>query len=70
MFRSLLIYLRGFLLAPPNPRDSMGRSEMVAYEQGYDAPRKSDNPYPQGSKLHAAWNHGFQAYLADQNMML
>lgn len=35
--------------------------EEIAFENGYRAISKSENPYPPCSALHQAWDRGFKA---------
>ncbi|WP_233343467.1 hypothetical protein [Burkholderia cepacia] len=55
--------------APSDPPASMTPSERAAFDQGYEATHKDQNPYQPGTALHAAWDMGFQAYVAVESKL-
>lgn len=38
---------------------NLSASEKAAYQQGFEAASRSDNPYPHDSNLGKAWTQGF-----------
>lgn len=68
MLKSLLATIRGWIIDPP--QETFTGAAQVAYQQGHAAARKADNPYPPGSRLHHAWDRGFEDFVSEEAQRL